>query len=796
MCSILSVWVSPLITSETRLVGSREGQSGARNGCRRWRSTQVHFPAYNGRYAGYDSKSRATMKLRSLQSLLLSIILLTTSVGVPQEAPKPAPAGRPKLGIVLEGGGALGLAHIGVLQWMEENRIPVSYVAGTSMGGLVGGIYATGRSPAEVKEITNTINWDDVLRGQTPFRDLSFRRKQDAHEVPNSLEFGLRKGLQFPGGFNSGQQVTLILDRVALPYSELQSFNDLPIPFACVATDLVSGKPHVFRSGPLSLALRSTMSLPGIFTPVRTGDHIYADGGLLNNIPIDVAKEMGADIVIGIHLETQPISPSDPLSSFAVLGQSISVMIAANELRSMEQADVLVTVPLQKYNALDYGAAEAIIKAGYDAAAAKAKVLSAFSVSEAEWQQYLADRNARKKTTPIPQFVQVAGANPELADSIQKRLSVNVGKPVDTTTVDAQMMRLQGAGRFANVSYSMVEKQGTQGLEIRTEQKPYAPPVVRPIILIDGSDYNNVLFSIGARFTFLDFGSYRSELRSDAIIGSQYFVDSEYYHPFTPTTNWFVAPRGSANSTQQYVYNGDTQIATYRNRQFLGGMDVGYGFGTTGELRLGVEGGYERLSPQIGNSSVLPTVTGSTADVRLQYQLNTLDNPVIPRSGQSLLMYTKGYDTNPAAPGPFPLSEVQSQSFFRLSEPSSVFVGASGGSTYGYKAGIPAFSLGGSQRLVAWETNGLYANQYFLGQLGYIRELTKLPPLLGSNIELIGLYEVGKTYKLALGPKPPNLPIDGAVGIIVNTIFGPVEVAGAIGDYGRGRFFFRIGRIF
>jgi NTE family protein len=736
------------------------------------------------------------MKLRAAQSLLLSCILLSTSVSIPQEVTKPATTGRPKLGIVLEGGGALGLAHIGVLQWMEENRIPVSYVAGTSMGGLVGGIYATGRSPAEVKEITDGINWDEVLRGQTPFQDLSFRRKQDAHEVPNSLEFGLRKGLQFPGGFNSGQQVTLILDRVSLPYSELKSFNDLPIPFACVATDLVSGKPHVFHSGPLSLALRSTMSLPGLFSPVRTGDHVYADGGLLNNIPIDVAKEMGADIVIGIHLETQPLSPSTPLSSFAVLGESISVMIAANELRSMEQADVLVTVPLQKYTSLDYGAAEAIIKAGYDAAAAKAKVLSAFSVSEAEWQQYLADRNARKKTTAIPTFVQVAGAEPELAESIQKRLSVDVGKPVDTSLMDAQMMRLQGGGRFANVSYSMVEKQGAQGLEIRTEQKAYAPPTVRPIILIDGSDYNNVLFSMGARFTFLDFGSYRSELRSDAIIGSQYLIDSEYYHPFTPITNWFVAPRGSANSTQLYVYNGDTQIATYRNRQVLGGMDVGYGFGTTGELRLGVEGGFEKLSPQIGNSSVLPTVSGTTADARLQYQLNTLDNPVIPRSGESLTLYTKGYDTNPAAPHPFPVSEVQSQSFFRLSPPSSVFFGAYGGSTYGYKAGIPAFSLGGSQRLVAWNTNELYANQYFLGQLGYIRELAKLPPFLGSNIEFIGLYEMGKTYKLPLGAKPPNLPLDGAAGIIVNTIFGPVELAGAIGDYGRGRFFFRIGRIF
>ena len=736
------------------------------------------------------------MKFHAVTSLLLASTLLSTSCITAQQVPTPGPAARPKLGLVLEGGGALGLAHIGVLQWMEEHRIPVSYIAGTSMGGLVGGIYATGRSPAEVKEITNGIDWDDVLRGQTPFQDLSFRRKQDAHEVPNSLEFGLRKGLQFPGGFNTGQQVSLILDKVALPYSELKSFNDLPIPFACVATDLVSGKPHVFRSGPLSLALRSTMSLPGIFTPVRTGEHIYADGGLLNNIPIDVAKEMGADIVIGIHLETEPISPTAPLSSFAVLGESISVMIASNELRSMEQADLLVSVPLQKYNALDYGAADAIIKAGYDAAASKAKVLSAFSVSEAEWQQYLANRTARRKTTPVPEFVQVTGTAPELAESVEQRLALDVGKPVDTAKLDAQMLRLQGQGRFANVGYSMVEKDGKQGLEIQTEPKPYAPPTVRPILLIDGSDYNNVLFTMGARITFLDFGSYRSELRSDVIIGSQYALDSEYYHPFKPTSNWFVAPRGAGNSVQSYVFNGDTQIATYRTRQVLGGVDVGYGFGTTGELRLGYEGGYERLSPQIGNSSVLPTVTGGTGDVRLQFQLNTLDNPVIPRSGQSLLLYTKGYNVNPAAPGPFPLSEVQSQSFFRISEPSSVFFGASGGSSYGYKAGIPAFSLGGSQRLVAWNTNELYTNQYVLGQLGYIRELTKLPPLLGSNIEFIGLAEVGKTYKLALGPKPPNLPLDGAAGIIVNTIFGPVELAGAIGDYGRGRFFFRIGRIF
>src|ERR1700733_8318225 len=364
---------------------------------------------------------RDNLRILAARSLIAFWAIAVSSYIQSQELPKYDQERRPKLGLVLEGGGALGLAHIGVITWMEEHRIPVSYVAGTSMGGLVGGIYATGRSPAEVKELIDGIDWDQVLSGVTPFRDLSFRRKEDAHEVPSSLEFGLRGGLRFPSGFNTGQEVNLVLDRVALPYSELSSFNDLPIPFACVATDLVSGKPHVFRAGPLSLALRSTMSLPGIFTPVRSGKRLYVDGFLLNNLPIDVAKEMGADVTVGIHLETAPLDPKTDLSSFGVLGQSISVMSAVNVLRSMEQADILLTVPLLKYSTLDYNKADAIIKIGYDAAAAKASVLSAFSVSEAEWEEYIAVRNSRRKTAPTPQFVEVAGAtSPEMAKAMEK----------------------------------------------------------------------------------------------------------------------------------------------------------------------------------------------------------------------------------------------------------------------------------------------------------------------------------------------------------------------------------------
>src|SRR5271154_6286590 len=638
---------------------------------------------------------RTSMKIRTAQSIFLLCVLAVSSYDHSQELPKPDKTGRPKLGLVLEGGGALGLAHIGVITWMEEHRIPVSYVAGTSMGGLVGGMYATGLSPAEVRQLINGIDWDQVLSGVTPFRDLSFRRKQDAHDVPGQLEFGLRGGVRFPSGFNTGQAVNLVLDRVALPYSEITSFNDLPIPFACVSTDLVSGKQHVFRGGSLSLALRSTMSLPGIFTPVRSGKHLYVDGFLLNNLPIDVSKEMGADVVVGIHLETAPLDPKTNLSSFGVLGQSISVISAANVLRSMEQADILVTVPLQKYSSLDYNKADAIIKAGYDAAASKASVLSAFSVSEAEWEDYLAKRNARRRTAPIPKFVQVTGTSPEMAKAMEKQMSSLVGQPVESKKIDQDMMTLVGMGRFATATYSMTEKDGEQGLQVQAEQKSYAPPIVRPLIVIDGSEYNNVLFSIGARITFLDVGSYRSELRNDVVLGSHYLLDSEYYHPLTTTSNWFIAPRLGFNSEQFNVYSSNTLLASYRIRQALGGLDTGYAFGRTGEFRLGYEGGYEHATPVIGNVPILPTTSGATGDVRIQYQLNTLDDPVIPRSGTSLLMYTKGFNTNPAAPGAFPLTEIQGESFFRLSAPTSVYVAVAGGSSYGYKTGIPTFSLGG-----------------------------------------------------------------------------------------------------
>ena len=712
-------------------------------------------------------------------------------------APTPT-TNRPSIGLVLQGGGALGLAHVGVITWLEEHHIPVSYIAGTSMGGLVGGVYSTGRNAAELRDVVNGINWDEVMAGQTPFDDLSYRRKEDARAYPNSLEFGLRKGVQFPEGFNSGQQVSLILDQVALPYSEIKSFNDLPIPFACVATDLVSGKPKVFRSGSLSLALRSTMSLPGIFTPVRTKDAIYADGGLLQNIPVEVAKQMGADITLAVHLAEAPLEPNANLSSFGVLGQSISVMISANELKSMESADLLISVPLQKYNALSFDKADEIIKLGYEAAAAKAKILLPLAVDDATWNQYIAERSARRiKTPPIPTFVAVDGVNGHLSARVQQQFAPVIGKPVDYSELDQEIMHLKGMGRFSTLSYEMVDRDGQQGLLIKTEENAYGPPIVRPLILVDGASLSNVTFNLGARVTFLDVGGFRSEWRNDFIVFSEYGLRSEYYHPFTPLTHWFIAPRALIDDKPFYVYNENKLISIYRRDEGGGAVDVGYQFGTTGELRIGYQGGWQRFDPEIGNRSELPTLSGGYGATSVRYRLDRLDDAVIPRAGQALDAQFLWTNASPEAPTQFPSLQVASRNFFRINEPSSVFLSGFAGSTLNYGTGLPQFSLGGSQELVAYGTNELLMNQYFLFQLGYIRQLAKLPPLLGSGIYFLGLYEAAQVYDQSpLVNHASGFPTDGAAGIVVNTIFGPVEAAYAYGDTGHHKFFFRIGRLF
>src|SRR3989442_6542273 len=218
---------------------------------------------------------------------IVFMLLLLLWAGASRAQQNAARGVRPKIGVVLEGGGAMGLAHIGVLKWFEEHHIPVDYVAGTSMGGLVGGFYATGMSPDELKTLIDGMDWRKILSDRTPYEDLAFRRKEDQRAYPNSLIFGLREGLSLPAGLNAGHQIGLLIDRLTLPHDEVPSFDALPVPVRCVATALVSRKPDAIKEGALAVAVRDTISIPGAFSPGHDGKAVYLDRGLLNNMPTD-----------------------------------------------------------------------------------------------------------------------------------------------------------------------------------------------------------------------------------------------------------------------------------------------------------------------------------------------------------------------------------------------------------------------------------------------------------------------------------------------------------------------------
>ena len=406
---------------------------------------------------------RTRFDARAIAALLAALMTLPLIAGAQQ--PVVQPASRPKVALVFEGGGALGFAHIGVIEWIEAHHIPVDYVAGTSMGGLVGGLYASGMSSQEIARFVGGIDWTAVLSGQVPFPALSYRRKEDKLAFPNRLEFGLKHGISLPSGLNSGSAVGLLLDEKALPYWELKNFDDLPIPFRCVATDLTTGEEHVFKDGSLAQAMRSTMSIPGVFAPVEHGTQVYSDGGAVNNLPVNVARDMGADIVIAVYLDTGPFQRDTLESLVGVAGRNVQILIAANELKSMKDANILLKADVSKFSSGEFEKSAEIIPKGVEVAQEHAAALEKYAVNDADWQTYLKERSSRRRThLPEPQFIDVYGMHGVQQTEVANEFTQYVNKPVDTQKIENTITDLQGTGLYSSISYNLIDKDDAAGL--------------------------------------------------------------------------------------------------------------------------------------------------------------------------------------------------------------------------------------------------------------------------------------------------------------------------------------------
>ncbi len=707
-------------------------------------------------------------------------------------------AHRPRIGLALSGGGAFGLAEIGVIEWLEENRIPVDRIAGTSMGSIIGAMYATGMTPSEMRKFAEKIDWDEAFLPEPVYTQLAYRRKQDRRNYLIGAPLGIKHGLTGPNGYNPGQGVGLLLDRIAFPESGVSTFDALPIPFRCVATDMQSGDAVILSDGPLAQAVRASMAIPGVFTPVEINGRLLADGGMVQNIPVETVHSMDADAIIAIELHLPPGDIGQLGSLTGVLSRAIDVMIVQNERHSLALADEKISVDMKGFWVTDYSRVDELIKLGYTSAAAHSSGLMKYAIQDpAEWKTYLEERQARKHA-PIKSIeqIEVTGANPDTNRRIQNQLSEHLNQPPDLRKLDTQLTRIAGRGQFDDLGYEGFVHNGVPGIRVTAHEKSYGPPFVDLAVNVEGSGVAAFDFSAGTRITFMDVAHRGGEWRNDFLFGSNNLAATEFYQPLGQS-RFFVAPYAFASKFARNSFTGLTRSAVFGDERAGGGFDIGFDSGRRSEVRVGYQIFDGKLSPLIGAAG-LPIAHGSTGEVRGRYVWDGQDSPSVPSAGTRVVATLTRTLQSPALPKAITQLDVQTSNFFPVGPKTSLFVSASGGTTFTGTAGpFQVFALGGPFHLGAYLPDEFLGNHYAYSSFGFRRELYKLPTLVGRKIYWGGWYEAGTAFGSATD-NPGPIVVRGTfnLGFIVDTIVGPVAVAGSVSPTGQSRVNFSIGKLF
>jgi NTE family protein len=711
-------------------------------------------------------------------------------------------AGRRSVGLALGGGSARGFAHIGVLRWFEEHRIPVDYISGTSMGGLIAGAYASGMAPSDIQELMKEVDWDLMFIADSPYKYKTFRRKQDKRAYPSQLEFGLKGGLTLPGGLNPGQQIALLFDRIALPYGDMATFDDLPTPFRCVATDLKNAEAVVLGKGSLAQAMRATMAIPGVFTPVNFENWLLVDGGALNNIPADVTKKMGADMVIAVNVGADSATEQQTRASLvALLGRTIDTMMTTSIRQALKDADVIVDPDLIGLTSMDWRRSADLAERGYAAAEAMKDKLLPLAMDEAAYQAFQAARLARRRTvTGVPQFLTVTGVGPREESYIRETLAPVLGQPIDYARIADRILEVTGTDRYEYLTYRPVMQDGKLGLAINARQKEYGPPFLQISPELNNVDSSSFAVNLAGRVTAYDWVGVGSEVRIDGVLGTRQGIGFEVWRPLG-SSPIFVAPRAYYQRTPRNGYFDERLVAEYRFKRAGGGVDLGINAGRHAEVRLGVDAADVRGRIRVG-SPELPEISGTEKFATLQAVFDTQTSPVVPTRGHHLrsrLRYffdaaeTEGGQQAITGPQEFWQGEIAGTWFHRVRTEDRLFVAYGVGSSFGDHPLINDFSLGGPLRLGAFNNDELRASNYVLGTVGYLKKVGRMADVLGGNIYLGGWFEQGSVHEFWDDMRYRS---SLSLGTVLETLLGPVYAGTSFDFDGRFRFYVGIGPLF
>jgi NTE family protein len=706
---------------------------------------------------------------------------------------------RPRIGLVLGGGGARGAAHIGVLEVLEEMNVPIDCIAGTSMGALVGGAYASGRSPTAMTERIQRTDWTGIFNDEPDRADVKLRRKQLQDTTFPGLEIGVsREGTSFRSGAVGGDKIKLFINELVGADRGERMIQHLPLPISIVATDIGTGERIVMREGSLAQAMRASMSVPGVMVPVSIGKRKLVDGGLVDNLPVgEVRERCGADVVIAIDVGTPLLKAEEVTGLLSVTVQMVNILTNQNvvaSLASLNPEDILIRPDLGEVTAADFNLHTKAIESGRKAAREVAPRLKALSLKRYEYDYQMAELRTRQPPPVAVDEIRIGElkrVNPEV---VQKHLDVEVGKPLNTERLNQSIVRLNGEGDFQSIDYSLEIDQATgkRVLKIAPIEKPWGPDYLRFGLNFSADFRDKAPFNLRAVYQRTWLNSLGAEWLSVAQLGERNLLSTEWYQPLDSRQVWFVQPSTAVGRRTQGLWLDGDRIADFDVVEKRMALEFGANLGAAGQIRAGWLERRFRARTLTG-VSVFDGTRAKAGGPVVSIDIDTLDQSYFPSRGVSFeanwLDVRRSNQDDP----------VYGRAFARVSHARTwrdytlEFTGEAGSSTKGTLPVYDAFTLGGPFRLSGFSQDQLLGDDLRFARLGLQKRLLAPSSLIGASVYAGVSLEGGKLGQAFTETRLNGWLTSYGAYLGLNTFAGPLYLGYANGRHGRATWYLFLG---
>jgi NTE family protein len=707
---------------------------------------------------------------------------------------------RPKIGLVLKGGGALGLAHVGVLKVIEEQRIPIDFVAGTSIGSIVGAAYSSGTTVAEMERILNETDWNALFGEKVQREYVDYRNKGGRErELFGEGKIGIKNGSFItPKGVVTGNNIRILFQKMfGYPPSPIL-FDSLPIPFRAITADVETGKAYIPDKGDLATVVRASMSIPGAFSPVEIDGKLLVDGGIVNNMPVDVAIKMGADILIVVDLLSTLANRDQLESPLAVTGQVVGLLLAQNSMLSRQLVrpqDVVVEPNVSGYGVSDFPKGVELMAIGEKAARQQIDKLKKLSISETEYQKYYQKRTTRIELPKTVDFVKVNNDSIYPTKHIKEKITIKPGEPFDPKKLDENVNNIYQTGQFESVEYSVATEGDKTGVQINADGKDWVEKYLRfGFSLEDNLDGDNQ-FRLGVAGRVNSITNKGSYLETVAEIGANPKISAELYQLLSDTSNYFVNPKVSFGQNIINVSKENDILAQYNRLEGVANIAFGRRISTIGETKVGVLRGFGELSREIGDPS-LNEFSYDLGDAYWRFDLDNLDQVDFPTKGYRFsTSYTAAVDQLGASGGEF--QDLSTGFVLPVSYGRSTFILTNRfTNTFGDRPIHRYNTLGGFFNISGSLQNSYPASDFNSTGLRYFRRFSEVDNPFFNIAAFAGIsYEATTLHSEDDRLSDYSLIHSGALFVGADTPLFPVYLAYGSSDQGNSSFYVVLGRL-